>query len=214
MPSEYSWHGFGPWYHNVYDLMQQIPFDASGSLYEKALSRPIDFGLATDDGKSAFDDTWLVNIKNMFRMTWLDVVRGSWLMFKTWVADHRSQECYSNQNAAAAWRPYLTDRAWRVWRACFGPWIGSDWTNVSLHTAGQFFCKQLLTNGKHYHPPDRAAPAWWHGARDGWLLLKGPSNEYWFDRWIRYLQSLGVEFHWQQSLEELHYDGNEIIGCV
>ncbi|HUS08925.1 MAG TPA: NAD(P)-binding protein, partial [Pyrinomonadaceae bacterium] len=43
MPSEYSWHGIGPWYHNVFDLMKQIPFDASGSFYDKGLSRPIDF---------------------------------------------------------------------------------------------------------------------------------------------------------------------------
>ena len=27
MPSEYSWHGMGPWYHNAFDLMRQIPFD-------------------------------------------------------------------------------------------------------------------------------------------------------------------------------------------
>ena len=49
-PSEYSWHGIGPWYHNVFDLMKQIPFDGSHSMYERALSRPIDFGLAANDG--------------------------------------------------------------------------------------------------------------------------------------------------------------------
>src|SRR3954453_23751217 len=46
LPTEYSWHGMGPWYHNVFDLMKQIPFDETGSVYEKALSRPIDFALA------------------------------------------------------------------------------------------------------------------------------------------------------------------------
>ena len=34
MPWEYSWHGMGPWYHNVFDLMRQIPFDADGSVYD------------------------------------------------------------------------------------------------------------------------------------------------------------------------------------
>jgi hypothetical protein len=24
-PSEYSWHGMGPWYHNTFDLMKQVP---------------------------------------------------------------------------------------------------------------------------------------------------------------------------------------------
>ncbi len=26
MPSEYSWHGMGPWYLNAFDLMRKIPF--------------------------------------------------------------------------------------------------------------------------------------------------------------------------------------------
>jgi len=30
MPSEYSWHGMGSWYHNTFDVMKQIPFDATG----------------------------------------------------------------------------------------------------------------------------------------------------------------------------------------
>jgi len=25
MPTEYSWHGMGPWYHNAFDVMRQIP---------------------------------------------------------------------------------------------------------------------------------------------------------------------------------------------
>ena len=54
MPSEYSWHGMGPWYHNTFDLMQQIPFDETGSLYDKGLSRPIAFCVAPDEGKAAF----------------------------------------------------------------------------------------------------------------------------------------------------------------
>lgn len=213
MPSEYSWHGIGPWYHNVFDLMKEIPFDESHSLYEQALSRPIDFGLATDDGRTRFDDTWLLNIKGMFRMTWRDVVLGSWLMLKTWVADRRSREHYSTLNAAEAWRPWLSEKCFHIWRSSFGPWIGSDWLHVSLHTAGQFFRKQLITAPTHFHPADAEGPAWRHGARDGWLLLRGPSNEYWFNRWVKYLETLGVVFAWKTALAELLYDGRKCSGA-
>src|SRR5215204_6480880 len=54
MPSEYSWHGMGPWYHNAFDLLRTIPFDEAGSVYDKGLSRPIDFCLAPDSGRAAF----------------------------------------------------------------------------------------------------------------------------------------------------------------
>jgi uncharacterized protein with NAD-binding domain and iron-sulfur cluster len=213
-PSEYSWHGFGPWYHNVFDLMKQIPFDETSSMFEKSLSRPIDFGLAAEDGKAAFDDTWLVNIKQMFRMTWPDVVLGSWLMFKTWVADRRSREHYSRLNAAHAWRPWISRRCWLVWRSSFGPWIGSDWMNVSLHTAGKFFRKQLITRPTYKHRGDAEGPAWQHGARSGWLVLRGPSNEFWFDKWVKYLESTRkVSFYWKAALVELLYDGKLCRGA-
>jgi uncharacterized protein with NAD-binding domain and iron-sulfur cluster len=54
MPTEYSWHGMGPWYHNAFDLMQQIPFNEKGSIYDLALSRPLDFGIFPDTDKARF----------------------------------------------------------------------------------------------------------------------------------------------------------------
>ena len=56
MPTEYSWHGMGPWYHNTFDLMQHIPFNEKGSIYDLALSRSIDFGIFPDTDKAQFYD--------------------------------------------------------------------------------------------------------------------------------------------------------------
>lgn len=39
----------GLWYHNLFDLLKQIPLDDTGSLYEHVLSRPIAFGVAGDN---------------------------------------------------------------------------------------------------------------------------------------------------------------------
>ena len=100
-PSEYSWHGFGPGYHNVCDLMKQIPFDQTGSVYDKALSRPVNFGVFPDRGVAGFYDRGLVSIPKMFRMTKVGFVRWTWLMLKTWTANRRTQVVYSRQNAAA-----------------------------------------------------------------------------------------------------------------
>ena len=84
-PSEYSWHGFGPWYHNVFDLMKQIPFDQTGSVYDKALSRPVNFGVFPDRGDAGFYDRGLRSIPKMFRMTKGEFIRWAWLMLKTWI---------------------------------------------------------------------------------------------------------------------------------
>lgn len=109
----------------------------------------------------------------------------------------------------------LRERGYRSWRACFGPWIGSDWTKVSLHHAGQFFRKQLISKPRHAHPADDQGPAWSHGAQDGWLLFRGPSSEFWFDHWIRDLKTRGVSFIWNTPLERFEYDGATITaGCL
>lgn len=209
-PSEYSWHGFGPWYHNAFDLMKQIPFDGNGSVYDRGLSRPVDFGIFPDEGSAAFYDRGFASIPGLFRMSRWDVVRWTWLMLKTWAANRRTEVAYATQNAAEEFEPLLSARCHRTWRSSFGPWIGSDWTKVSLHQAGQFFRKQLFSAPTHFHRADEDGPAWTQGAGSGWLLLRGPSSEYWFNKWLVHLEANGVRFCWKEPLVEFGYDGRKI----
>jgi hypothetical protein len=43
------------------------------------------------------------------------------------------------------------------------------------------------------------------------LLLKGPSSEYWFNPWVKYLKDKGVKFFWEKALTKLEFDGATII---
>ena len=200
----------GGCYHNAFALLAEIPFDESGSLYDRALSRPIDFGIFPERGQAAFYDWGLLSIPKMFGLSWWEFVKATWLMIKTWAANLRSEELYSRLNAAEQWRPLLCERSYRSWRSCFGPWIGSDWTKVSLHHAGQFFRNQLTTHPPHAHRADQDGPAWVHGRRDGWLLLRGPSSEFWFEHWEKQLRSAGVEFFYKEALHQLDVEGRSI----
>jgi hypothetical protein len=214
MPTEYSWHGMGPWYHNTFDLMRKIPFDDNQTLYDAVLSHPIDFGIFPDDANAQFYDEGLKSIPKMFRMGKWEFAKWSYLMLKTWTSHRRSEEKFSKLNAAQMWWPLLKDTAYRTWRSCFGPWIGSDWKKASLHTTGEFFRKQLTTKPAHQHKADHSGPAWTHSAGDGWLLLKGPSSEYWFDPWVNYLSQKGVRFFWEKPLTRLNFDGTKIVSAL
>ena len=75
MPSEYSWHGFGPWYHNTFDIMKQIPFDQNGSVYDQSLSRPINYGIVSDGISGEPGDDLAFGMLSRFRMTPIDTVR-------------------------------------------------------------------------------------------------------------------------------------------
>ncbi|MBI3925322.1 MAG: FAD-dependent oxidoreductase, partial [Armatimonadetes bacterium] len=191
----------------------QIPFDEKGSMFDRGLSRPIDFGIFPNQGSAQFYDKKLISIPGMFRMSGWDWARWSWLMLKTWSSNLRTEKVYSRRNAAEAWASILSDRAARTWRSCFGPWIGSDWTRCSLHTAGQFFRKQLITRPSHRHAADRDGPGWVHRAGDGWLLLRGPSSEVWFDRWLSDLRHRGMELTFNDPLVQLDFDGRGITAA-
>ncbi|MFO7830553.1 MAG: FAD-dependent oxidoreductase [Desulfuromonadaceae bacterium] len=213
MPTEYSWHGMGPWYHNAFDLMQQIPFSEKGSIYDSALSRPVDFGIFPDDAKAEFYDDGLRSIPKMFRMNRWELAKWSYVMLKTWTSNNRSKIDYDKINAAQAWESLLKDKAYKTWRSCFGPWIGSDWSKVSLHTTGDFFRKQLTTKARHPHKADEHGPAWTQETGAGWLLFTGPSSEYWFDPWVKYLEDKGVTFHWEKALTRFDFDETRITSA-
>jgi hypothetical protein len=213
MPSEYSWHGMGPWYHNAFDLMRQIPLSEKGSIYDLALSRPVDFGIFPDTDKAEFYDEGLRSIPKMFRMNTWEFVKWFYVMLKTWTSNNRSKIDYDKINAAHAWKSLLKDKAYTTWRSCFGPWIGSDWSKVSLQTTGDFFRKQLTTKAVHRHKADKNGPAWTQGTGAGWLLFTGPSSEYWFDPWITYLKGKGVRFYWGKTLTKLEFDGTTITSA-
>ena len=207
MPSEYSWHGMGPWYHNVFDLMRQIPYDSKGSVFDRSLSRPIDFGMFPDRGKAQFYDRGWLSIPRMFEMSGRDFLGWAWLMLKSWASRGR----YAHLNAAEEFARVMSERSAKVWRSCFGPWIGSDWRRCSLHTCGHFFRKQLISGPPHQHAADDEGPGWTHGSGDGWLLLRGPSSEVWFEPWMRSLSQ--VRFHWNEPLQRLHFDGSRVTGA-
>jgi hypothetical protein len=210
IPSEHSWHGMGPWYHNTFDLMKQIPLGTGGSVYDLALSRPIELGIFPDAARAQFFDAGFQSIPRMFGMNRVEFAKWSYLMLKTWTSNERSQVHYAGLSAAQSWQPLLTETAQKTWISCFGPWTGSDWSKVSLHSTGDFFRKQLATKGSHRHQADQEGPAWTHGAGDGWLALKGPSSQYWFDPWVRHLQQKGVRFYWEKSLTHLEFDEGRI----
>lgn len=213
MPAEYSWHGLGPWYHNTFDIMKEIPFDESGSVYDKALSFPIHFGLVPDKISNKFDTSWPFDIARSLRMSVWDKGMFGWILLKTWTANHRSTQHYSRLNAAKYWQSLMTDLGWKTWRSTFGPWIGSDWCNASLHQVGLFFRKNLMSGPTHFHPSSQDGPAWTHGSGSGWIVLRGPSNEWWIDKWVKHLINSGVKFYWNISVTHLTFDGQTITSA-
>lgn len=213
LPSEYSWHGLGPWYHNTFDLLQQIPFDENSSLYERILSRPMDYAVVPNKLEAGLVMSDLFDKPKAFRMSLRDKISLSWGVLKVGAVNSRSKQHYASANASAYWQSRMTPTGHATWKALFGPWIGSDWPYTSLHHVGLFFGRNICSGPSYKHEADEHGPAWKHESMCGWSLLRGPSNEWWFDKWVAHLEQNGVTFHWQTALEVLDYDGEKITGA-
>lgn len=206
IPSEYSWHGIGPWYHNTRRLLGEIPFPSPGhttSVHDK-LSPPIHFGVLGNTSPSSVNVTKYFDKSSAFRMTLWDKVIWARSLIKAWSSDKRSQREYSEINGYDFIKDGMSDQGAHTWRSTFGPWIGSDWTRVSHHHVGNFFEHNLWPD-----VPQRESSG---NDEVGWSLLQGPSSDYWFTPWVRYLEDQGVQFHWSSELTgiALNSDNTEI----
>ena len=209
MPSEYSWRGFGPWYHNSFDILKRIPIGKTvnditkriprESVYDSELSHPINFIITPDDDTPSVD---------RFRLTIIDKIKLFWLILKAWSASEaRSKEDYSLMNASEVLTSTLSPKGSQTLSCLFGPWVGSDASRVSVHQVSLFFRRNLYPGppSPYYHNTN---PPFIHAGKSGWLILKRPSNESWFDPWVEHLASNGVTFRFGSSLDKLHWDKN------
>jgi hypothetical protein len=175
--------------------MRRIP-DFQGTVYSKQLSKPIRFAMPRDviigSEQQASDDA--VQLRDRFQFTWRDRAHLLLAFARTAVADERALS-YADVSATEYMQSRMSEAATRMLSATFGPWIGIDPKNTSLHHAGLFF-------RKNFFPGSGSAASISEGA-EGWRVLRGPSNESWFDPWVRHLQSRGVEFHFQEELQRL-----------
>ena len=81
-----SWHGMGPWYHNVlyhnvFDVMKEIPYDEKGQcLRQGVVSSRFDFRASRPTTRRRRSTAAsVVNVRGLFRFTLLDTSRWSWL---------------------------------------------------------------------------------------------------------------------------------------
>lgn len=216
MPSEFSYRGFGPQYRNAFTLMRRVPF-GDGTVYDQCLSRPITFAMPGDtlDGMSTHQAAEeATTLHRRFHLTWWDRISLAWLLLRCWCACDERAMRYALENASERLRRSLSPRGWKRVIATFGPWIGIDPARTSSFHAALFFRTNLFPGPSPKHLADSEGPAWSaHGWAPGWSVLKAPSNEAWFDPWVRTLRTRGVTFHFEHRLDDLQSEQGRITAA-
>lgn len=205
MPSEYSWRGFGPWYHNTFELMKNIPIYKNNQMtnvYDEELSNPINF-ILTPDTLQNFNKQ-INNFDNRLRLSTSDKIKLTWLSLQTMLAsDIRSRNEYAFTNAKKFLEASLSAEGAATVSSLFGPWVGTDYTRASVHHVASFFRRNIFPGPPSPYVHQKSDRPFVQGNMSGWLILRSPSNEAWFDPWVSYLKTRGVKFRFGTKLIRL-----------
>lgn len=218
IPTEYSWRGFGPWYHNVFDVMKTIKNEKDeNTVFDTELSDPLQFYPVHDEVTSPHFNNEKYYISGKWRRFNIDRIKLYWLFLQGCVANKRSVEKYSKINAHKYMGYYMSSRGADTFASTFGPFIGVDSSRASFHTTSSFFQKNLTGCRKPllHSTTDKETGEvknWLHGNKKGWLILKNTSNESWFNPWVSQLKNDGVKFRFCTSLNKINTDGKIITG--
>lgn len=181
-PTEYSWRGYAPWYHNVFNLMNRIPTTLEKTVLSN-LSEPITFYFPHNSNKP------------------LPIARLLLEGTKNAVACPARTAEYAKINAADYFKALLNNEDWEHLVSTFGPWVGIDPQRASLHHIISFFVKNAIPGPPSPYTYEKDGKRWTQKSLSGWQVLNAPTNDAWFDPWVAYLESLGVTFYFNSSVE-------------
>nr|QBK87415.1 MAG: flavin-containing amine oxidase [Marseillevirus LCMAC201] len=197
-PSEYSWRGYAPWYHNVYDLMKRIPINNDKTVYDE-LSRPVEF-VFTKNRDTLFGQLSLKDRARIF----FEIARSA-------VASPKRVAVYATINAADYLKPKMSLKGWKQFTAMFGPWVGIDPQRASLHHVMSFFVKNIIPGSPSPYLHSDKDGVWSSGSCDKWLVFDKPTNEAWFEPWVKHLEKMGVTFHFGSSMQKIEYNNSSLV---
>jgi hypothetical protein len=200
VPTEYSWRGYGPWYHNVYQLMKQIPFGGA-SVFEQ-LSRPITFKFVSSRGNDVFDT----------RLTLWDKLVVFYFVLRVAYATQSARDRLSTMNASSTLKPLMSSEGHQHFISSIGPWIGIDPKLASMFHVFHFYYKGACP-GPAYEQNDENG-SWKTGVFEKWSVLRRPTSEAWFEPWKQHLLDRGVQFVMKTSLEKIECDDNVVKEAV
>jgi uncharacterized protein with NAD-binding domain and iron-sulfur cluster len=198
VPGEVSWRGYGPFYHNAFNLMRRIPTEDGGTVYDR-LTRPVDF-LFTSDANNV-EPTSL-----MEALSFGDRMRIYWEVARNATASERRIAYDATVNAADYMSSRLSPRGYAQFTKMFGPWVGIDPQRASLHHVMSFLKKLAYPGAPAPYLHQDIEGIWLAEGSSSWSVFDRPTSEAWFYPWVTYLKSLGVRFHWQSSLKRLTTD--------
>ncbi len=199
-PSEYSWRGYGPFYHNTFNLMKRIPTDNGRTVYDN-LSRPINFAFTKNKGKFIGE------------LQWSDRIALAIIIARVAAAGDERTAYYASVNATDYMKPRMSQRGWKQFESTFGPWTGLSPKRASLYHVIFFIIIHFLPNSQLFLKHRDRDGEWKVDTLD-WSVFNKPTSEAWFDPWVKHLENMGVKFYFNQGLHSIQTNNNKVYSTI
>lgn len=195
IPTEHSWRGYAPFYHNLYNIIKQIPLvqNPNKSVFDN-LSDPIRFHLLKDIHKSS----------HFTGPTISDWIKISYILGKYLFSDKRNKIKNYNTRIAPILKKYLSTQGYNFFiNFLMGPGWGMDKDEASIGHYTKFTDFSIYSVWKSEN----------FSKKRKWKVMKLPTQEAWFNPWEKFLRDKGVIFHTNTYLDRINTDNKIITSC-
>ena len=207
IPTEVSWRGVGPFYHNMINKLSEIPYKDK-SVFDYGLIAPISFKV--ENNHKSVDISKSISFSDKIILT--DLL----LNFK--MLNLQNRLFWSNINASDYLKKRLTYDAWYVLSNAFGPFIGIDRSRCSMYQFLNFYMMVLINDKKYvYHNEvlnwDLKSCIIGSIGPKGcgmWSLFSGSSSDVYFDPWKIKLHKQNVKIYTNHELLSIQHHNKTI----
>jgi hypothetical protein len=191
-PYEHSWRAYGRWYQNVYDLMKRIPFNNNETVFDK---------LVVLNGGEKTCNKEIPSYEETFsNISFFDKIKIYKELINYYTScSERNRKDYSEIGL----RKYILENGVdketenKVGKIV-GPYLGFDYHNASLYDL--LYCFEMITNNSD--------------EENTFNITSLPTNYCWFDPWLKYLISKGLNIKLNNEVKSLNINNNNEITSI
>jgi hypothetical protein len=191
-PYEHSWRAYGRWYQNVYDLMKRIPFNNNETVFDK---------LVVLNGGEKTCNKEIPSYEETFsNISFFDKIKIYKELINYYTScSERNRKDYSEIGL----RKYILENGVdketenKIGKIV-GPYLGFDYHNASLYDS--LYCFEMITNNSD--------------EENTFNITSLPTNYCWFDPWLKYLISKGLNIKLNNEVKSLNINNNNEITSI
>ena len=193
-PYEYSWRAFGAYYHNVYNMMQRIPFQEKGFVFDQMIE-------VNKGDPTCQKGTSVAAEKNFLQyLPTTDILKiVPTILRYSLSCDERNIDLFAPQGLREFIHTLdLTKETEDVIGKSVGPYLGFDYHNASVYDLLYF--NEISSNNS----PKKFK-----------LNISAlPTNYVWFDPWVKLLKGKGVQLLVNTEVTSIAINNNKITSVV